>query len=297
MAELVSIIIPVYNGEKTILRAIESCCRQVYANIEILVIDNVSTDSTKAIVHQKVQSDQRVKLMVLGEKGRSKARNLGLDKANGQFIQFLDADDVLEKNKIFEAMNFFKHNADKIAYGTSIQYIKQKAVTKRTPDFKHKSEILIHNIFPINSFIFRKNAVRFDKNLEFDEDWLFWVDLLYGKETSVVLTNDIGGSVYVTGENTMKDVGKMLYYEIFVRGIIKVKYSNHNMRIILSDLKKMITLNLLWQRKLISQQQWYSAKKEFLFLNDLAAFILKVPIINKKMNQKLDMLLKHQAYQ
>ena len=96
---LVSIIIPAYNTEKYIYRAIESSIRQTYKNIEIIIIDDGSTDNTLKAA-QKYNYDNRVRIFQQDNNGVSSARNYGIREAKGEYIIFLDSDDWLEDNAV-----------------------------------------------------------------------------------------------------------------------------------------------------------------------------------------------------
>lgn len=99
-APLVSVIIPVYNLASMISTAIESCQRQTVSDIEILVIDDGSTDGTVAAV-EKFTGDPRVQLVKLGQnRGVSVARNLGFDRATGAWIATVDADDYISNDRL-----------------------------------------------------------------------------------------------------------------------------------------------------------------------------------------------------
>jgi hypothetical protein len=98
MAPLVSVIIPCRNGAAWLAEAIESCLRQSWRNREILVVDNGSSDASMAVA-RRYQGPSLTVLECL-RPGASAARNAGLERARGDFIQFLDADDVLHPDKI-----------------------------------------------------------------------------------------------------------------------------------------------------------------------------------------------------
>jgi glycosyltransferase involved in cell wall biosynthesis len=93
---VVSVVIPAYNSENYIRDCLDATVRQTYSNIEIIIIDDGSTDSTKEICEEYVLKDKRIKLFSNANSGVSAARNLGIDKACGQFIVFFDADDMPE---------------------------------------------------------------------------------------------------------------------------------------------------------------------------------------------------------
>jgi glycosyltransferase involved in cell wall biosynthesis len=98
MEKLVSIIIPVYNAEKYIAACIDSVLAQTWQNIEVIVVDDGSTDNSLKIIEQYVSKG--VKILLQKNSGASTARNKGLDESTGDFIQFLDADDLLSPDKI-----------------------------------------------------------------------------------------------------------------------------------------------------------------------------------------------------
>jgi glycosyltransferase involved in cell wall biosynthesis len=101
---LVSIIIPVKNGEKTIERAVRSCISQSYNNIEVIVVDNLSTDKTQNVL-RNFDYDTRVKLVLCDIPGVSHARNKGLAICEGRYVCFLDADDELLKDSVLLRVN------------------------------------------------------------------------------------------------------------------------------------------------------------------------------------------------
>lgn len=94
----ISIIVPAYNVEEYIAKCIESLINQTFRNIEIIVIDDGSTDNTGLLIDQYAKKDPRIVVIHQKNGGLPKARNTGLDKAKGEFIMFLDSDDWLEEN-------------------------------------------------------------------------------------------------------------------------------------------------------------------------------------------------------
>lgn len=97
---LISVIIPAYNAELFINRAIGSIVRQSYKNLDIVIIDDGSTDSTRKLCQEWVNFDSRVRYIYQENTGVSGARNRGLEEARGDYISFLDADDELEESAI-----------------------------------------------------------------------------------------------------------------------------------------------------------------------------------------------------
>jgi glycosyltransferase involved in cell wall biosynthesis len=105
----VSVIIPVYNGEATIKKTVDSALSQNYSNIEIIVIDDNSTDGTWSLLN-KCYSGDVVLIKHPVNQGGSAARNSGINIATGEFIAFLDADDEWYPNKILQQVNKIEHS-------------------------------------------------------------------------------------------------------------------------------------------------------------------------------------------
>ena len=95
---LISIIVCVYNTEKYIAKCLKSICAQTYANIEIIVVNDGSTDKTAMIINEWQEKDERIVLVQQENKGLAVARNVGLDISRGEYIGFVDADDYIEKD-------------------------------------------------------------------------------------------------------------------------------------------------------------------------------------------------------
>lgn len=112
---MVSVVIPVYNRETTIERAIMSVLNQTYTDLEVIVVDDCSTDSTREVV--KNLNDNRVRLISLKQNsGACCARNCGIDVANGEYIAFQDSDDEWLPNKIQLQLEEMKKNDAAIAF-------------------------------------------------------------------------------------------------------------------------------------------------------------------------------------
>lgn len=100
----VSVIVPVYNVEKFLRRCIDSIISQTYKNLEIILVDDGSTDNSSSICDEYSIIDKRIKVIHKPNGGLSSARNIGLDEASGEFISFVDSDDYLESDMYEEMM-------------------------------------------------------------------------------------------------------------------------------------------------------------------------------------------------
>ena len=97
---LVSIIVPVYNNEKYLRQCLDSITNQTFKDIEIILVDDGSTDNSASICEEYAKEDSRVVFIHSENKGVSNARNIGIDKSKGKFIMFCDSDDWLENDYI-----------------------------------------------------------------------------------------------------------------------------------------------------------------------------------------------------
>ena len=143
MNPLVSVIVPVYNVRKYIEEALDSVINQTYQNLEILVIDDGSTDGSSDICEFYKQKDQRIKVFHQKNKGVSVARNVGLDHMTGELVAFLDSDDAYEPEMIDKLVHAMQSlDADIVKCATKNQRtegtLKQNEQDKNTRTNKWK---------------------------------------------------------------------------------------------------------------------------------------------------------------
>lgn len=100
MNELISVIIPVYNVERYLTKCIDSVIKQTYTNLEILLINDGSTDNSPKICEEYKNKDRRIKVIHKQNGGLSDARNVGIENAQGKYITFIDSDDDIEVDYI-----------------------------------------------------------------------------------------------------------------------------------------------------------------------------------------------------
>lgn len=133
-SELVSVIIPVYNCEKYIVDCVDSVLMQTYDNIEIIIVNDGSTDRTGEILRERYDQNSKCILIEQSNGGVCKARNTGLEVARGEFIMFVDADDALYADSI-EILHdmIFEQNAD-IVSGSCIRFDSNEPIPKGSRD-------------------------------------------------------------------------------------------------------------------------------------------------------------------
>lgn len=118
MDKMISIIVPVYNVEEFLDECVQSVVDQTYQNIEIILVDDGSTDGSAALCDAWAEKDGRVKVIHLQHEGVSVARNRGIEAAAGDYLYFIDSDDYIDKTLCQRVMDKFRESdADIVAFG------------------------------------------------------------------------------------------------------------------------------------------------------------------------------------
>lgn len=220
MEPLVSIIIPVYNAENMIKRCVDSVRYQTYTLLEIILVDDGSTDSSGIFCDQFAQNDDRITVIHKERGGVSSARNAGIQVAIGKYILFVDSDDYIRTDYIYrQVAKFEESNVDILICG----YVRIKNNEKdirdliekkfeSLEDFSHEF-LYYYNGWFINAVwnkMFRRELIQcyFDESISVGEDFLF--NLGYLKNCKQILVCDITGYYYIVSQNL--SLGKV--YEI-----------------------------------------------------------------------------------
>ena len=183
---LVSIIIPVYNGEKYLNRCLDSVIGQSYALIEIILVDDGSVDSSLDICRKYASQDRRIYVETKENTGVSDTRNFGMSKAMGEFIVFIDCDDYVSSEYISHLVSLMKDGIDMGVTGwireSVTGEVKSKCVSlKETCDRDRTLELTVSlsgfQGYPISK-IFRSSVLR-SGNVLFDKDITIFEDLLF----------------------------------------------------------------------------------------------------------------------
>lgn len=190
---MVSVVIPIYNGESYIEDTIRSVIDQSYQNFEIVVVDNYSDDKSAQIVCALATQDSRIKYIKLdfNSGGPARPRNIGIQNSNGALVAFLDADDIWEKNKLEKQISFLVDNDfDFVSsdysfidnQGMPIRISTASAVKKFLFSINHtiKSTIFFSNIYTSSVLVKKSDELIFDEDtlLMAAEDWYLWLTLL-----------------------------------------------------------------------------------------------------------------------
>lgn len=289
----VSLIIPTYNSERTIERTINSVINQTYKSIEIILIDNGSTDDTLQIIGEYTKKYKNIELYNTPN-GRSIARNKGLKKAKGKYIKFLDADDELELDDIEKSVEFLQKNDDFFAVATGVTLVNDvdKTKTRKNVEILYGSlSLLGSNPFRINGVTFKNTdkLVFFEESLDSCEDWLFWYRNLKNKKVKILREN-FSAIVHITGRNSSKSLDNLLIHQIYVRSLIKKEDKRTNLKLKFHDLKLAIQYELL--NTTIFKKDIEEGFKYNIFLSKI---LLRTPLRNV-LKKKLQLKQKKNIY-
>jgi len=181
--DLVSIITPVYNTERFITDTINSVLNQTYQNWEMLLVDDCSSDNSAEIVKKFVEQDARIKYIKLDKNaGVANARNVGMKKATGEYIAFLDSDDMWDANKLTKQIKFMKDNKYHFTY-TAYEIVdpEGKPLNKAVgvPTEVSYKDLLKQNIIGCLTVVVKSHVI---KDLEMPklkhEDFAFWLSII-----------------------------------------------------------------------------------------------------------------------
>ena len=135
----ISVIIPIFNAEKYLSKCLNSIIRQTFENIEIICVNDGSTDNSLNILNKYSKKDDRIKVFSIENHGQGFARNLGLSKANGEYISFIDADDWIEKDSfimLYEKLKLFDLD---ILFFQMVNYINSTGELVESDLYNYKS--------------------------------------------------------------------------------------------------------------------------------------------------------------
>lgn len=208
MEPLISVIIPVYNAEGTLRRCLDSVCSQSYSNLDIVIINDGSTDRSGMICDSYAKRDQRVRVVHQENKGVSETRNNGIKLAAGEYLTFLDSDDWIEQGLFQHLIGEIRENdLDIIQWSYCIDSDDGQCLSVRNQKVRSLKDCNCRYIacfFSTIGYVWNKmyktqiinvSSKQFDKNSVLYEDMLFNLDLL--SEGYEVYFTDFIGTHYV----------------------------------------------------------------------------------------------------
>lgn len=221
-----SIIVPIYNTEKYLPKCLDSLVNQTYKNIEIICINDGSTDNSLKILEKYAQKDEHIKIINQENQGVSIARNVGINNATGDYILFVDADDWIETNTCdILNKNIEKNNSDLIIFNAyiakqnqcnlgfccnqeSIMYSSMWSICYKREFLNQNNIRFPQNIKIAEDHVFRLNALSCSKNIKILPDYLYYY--LADRENSAskvktVIPDDIKTFEYLIEQDWFKN--------------------------------------------------------------------------------------------
>lgn len=249
---VISVIIPCYNQGQYLDEALNSILSQDYHEFECLIINDGSTDNTELIAERWIKKDSKYKYYKQENKGLSAARNRGIKESSGDFIQFLDCDDLIDSKKFSESLKIFEHQKNcsaiisnfNMIHGDTNQILRPYCdLTQVNFDF----ETILHEwqysfSIPIHCALFKREAIAdliFDVSLKSHEDWIFWLEFFI-RDNKVFFYNEchafyrlnFGGlskmdnlDNYISALGKIKSLLDPQKFEDFLKSIIAKQYS------------------------------------------------------------------------
>ncbi len=194
MTSKVSIIVPIYNTAKYLDACLNSILKQTYQNLEIILIDDGSTDDTPKIIDNYAKKDKRIIVFHQKNRGQSAARNVGLSKATGDYISFIDSDDTIKPSFVADLLAAYDDKTTLSVCGINYKRLKNKSsedvyissLRSRKTHESFKAYILYllavdgRMYSSVNKLYRAKIAtkLRFDESINFAEDTKFVLDYL-----------------------------------------------------------------------------------------------------------------------
>lgn len=211
---MISIIVPIYNAEKYLNRTINSILTQTYDNFELLLVDDGSTDKSSLICKQYVVKDERIHYYLKENGGPSSARNIGIKNSKGQFISFVDADDVVKPNFLETLLIPYQKNSGLDLIIASYKKNDNKVILpdKLVNNYQAIMDVcrkdytmgyVVNKLF--RASVIRKYQLKFDENFDFSEDLLFTIN-------------------YLLKVKNVQYVSVIIYYYLFQPGSLSTKF-------------------------------------------------------------------------
>jgi len=214
----ISVIIPTYNKAQYLKEAIESVLNQAYKEIEVIVIDDGSTDDTGEVI--KSFDDTRIIYFFQKNKGPAAARNSGLKKAKGRYVAFLDSDDLWLSGKLKRQMDFIEKNPEIELLGTGCYEITDKGKIIGKKIFPIKNKILQKDLIKYNPFIQSSIIIRrevfgkvglYNQKFRESEDYDLWLRIAENHKIANLVEPLVMKRYYKEGLSPAKDK-EQLYF-------------------------------------------------------------------------------------
>lgn len=243
---LISIIVPVFNVENELDKCIKSLINQTYKNIEIILVNDGSSDESGNLCDEYAKQDSRIKVIHQANKGRVNARKVAFEHSSGDYITFVDSDDWIDEDTYERVISYLNNKIDMVSYGLIEEYPEYSIIKKNKVEsrFYEKEEleelyekIICHNTFfewkvspALWNKIIRRDILLKSKFCEVEEE------ISYGEDFLINL------SCYLEIENILfLDIYPYHYWQKnYMNGFETINVSTKSMKLLYSQIKGML---------------------------------------------------------
>lgn len=241
---LVSVIVPIYNAEKYMDKCIDSICNQTLKDIEIILINDGSSDRSGEIANEYAKKDNRIKVIHQENSGPSVARNKGISIAKGKYVGFVDSDDYIEKT-MYEALCSYASDKniqvamcsyyEKYIYNNSEKIVRSKLKSDQVYNTKAIKENIISTFAKNDNYGFYSlwnkiylrewlidSKIEMDVNRDHGEDWWFNINVISKISSFIYLDKPLYNYIHINSNSLMFKYREE-QFDLFLDGRLKMK--------------------------------------------------------------------------
>ena len=298
---MISVLMTTYNCAPYISLAIKSILNQTYKDLELLIIDDGSTDGTEEVV--KKFTDTRIRYIKFEHQGRSSALNLGLEKAKYEIISIMDADDIAHPQKLGKQISQLSGKENEICFTDAVFFKNKKIKYINQNRFKENEineTLALHGHFTNSTFMFYKNFIikygGYNKSIEIGEDYDLWLRIK--NKSNFIFVNEILQYQRIRENSLTSYNSEKTRTSIY--NIQKSYYSDLKLSFNIADEKRQNEIlgwrEFFYGNKSFSRTYWGRIKFKHWGCNMFFAFILSffpVSFVEKFNNQKVTLRMRY----
>lgn len=295
MSSKISIIIPTFNRANLIQQTLDSVLNQFYTNWECIIVDDGSIDNSLSVIDTYVRKDNRFKFISRPNnrlKGASTCRNIGLENASGDFIQFLDSDDLISANKISEQIRLLKDRTENVIaickWGRFKNYIDDSEVNESLRSYRSFDNMLFFldelgyskGYFPPNAYLIKMDIIRkvglWNENISINDDGEFMMRVIASTDKIYFAPNAIAYYRYTENGNLSNFNDKE-----------RVNDAIESWKLVETYLKIRFKKNRISYIELMKEALFVNVKNSYPELIDKHAFFFKKQLENSKLLNRI----------